>query len=83
MFSRTLRCGKRAYDWNTIEIRRCAGASDVTSRPSIRIRPSDGVSRPAIMRSVVDLPQPEGPSRTTSLPEGVAKEMRSTALAAP
>ena len=35
------------------------------------------------MRSVVDLPQPEGPSRTTSLPESVAKLAPSTALAVP
>ena len=33
----------------------------VTSRPSMRIVPSVGVSKPAIMRSVVVLPQPLGP----------------------
>ena len=83
MFSRTLRCGKSAYDWNTIEIRRAAGLRCVTSRPSMTMRPSDGVSSPAIMRSVVDLPQPDGPRRTTSRPEAVANEMRSTARASP
>ena len=33
MFSRTLRCGNSAYDWNTIEIRRSAGskAGDVAA----------------------------------------------------
>ena len=36
-----------------------------TGSPSMRMRPSVGVSRPAIMRSVVVFPQPEGPSRVT------------------
>src|SRR5678816_3426087 len=35
------------------------------------------------MRSVVDLPQPDGPSSSTSLPESVAKLAPSTALAVP
>ena len=69
MFSRDVRCGNSAYDWNTIEMRRCAGATPVTSRSPIKMRPALGVSSPAIMRSVVDLPQPDGPSRTTSLPD--------------
>ena len=33
----------------------------VTVRPSSRTSPAVGVSRPATMRSRVDLPQPEGP----------------------
>ena len=74
MFSATLRCGNSAYDWNTIEMRRSAGASagDVAARRSRSARRS-ALSSPAIMRSVVDLPQPEGPSRTTSAPDAVAK----------
>ena len=61
----------------------CAGATPVTSQSSMRMPPAGGVSSPAIIRRVVDLPQPEGPRRTTSLPEPVAKVARSTALAVP
>src|SRR5215813_8613171 len=43
---------------------RCEARRNVTSSPSSRIRPDVGISRPAIMRSVVVLPQPEGPSST-------------------
>ena len=34
-------------------------------------------------RSVVDLPQPEGPSRTVSAPAGTSKLTSSTALVSP
>ena len=47
---------------------RSAARSVVTSRPAMRIRPALGGSSPAIMRSVVVLPQPEGPSRVVSVP---------------
>src|SRR4029453_3923070 len=47
------------------------------------MRPALTVSRPAMRRSVVDLPQPEGPSRTTSLPAGTSKLTSSTALGVP
>jgi len=40
-------------------------------------------SSPAISLSVVDLPQPEGPSRATSLPPSTVKLMPSTAAAPP
>ena len=73
MFSRTVRCGNNAYDWNTMEMRRLAGGNCVTSRSPMRMLPEVGVSRPAIMRSVVDLPQPDGPSRTVKLPAGTVK----------
>ena len=39
----------------------------VTSSPPSRMSPEVGSSRPAIMRSVVVLPQPEGPSRHEEL----------------
>ena len=50
--------------------RRCrarAARRKVTSSPSRRISPEVGSSSPAIMRSVVVLPQPEGPSSTKKL----------------
>ena len=40
----------------------------VTRWPSIRISPPLTCSRPAMMRSSVDLPQPEGPTNTTNSP---------------
>ena len=46
-----------------------AGRS-VTSRPAMKTRPLVGASRPAIMRSVVVLPQPLGPSSVVSVPRG-------------
>ncbi len=40
----------------------------VMSEPSSIIAPADGSSSPAIMRSRVVLPQPEGPSMQTKVP---------------
>src|SRR3954462_15188043 len=48
-------------------------AGDDTIRPAILISPSVGCSSPATQRSVVVLPQPEGPSRTTISPAGTPK----------
>ena len=39
----------------------------------MRIVPEVGVSRPAMRRSVVLLPQPDGPSSTTNEPGGAEK----------
>ena len=44
-----------------------------------RIRPAVGSSKPPIMRSVVVLPQPDGPSRAKKLPCSISSEMSSTA----
>src|SRR6187551_3897896 len=62
---------------------RAAGGSRVTSRLPMRMRPPFDASRPAISRSVVDLPQPDGPSRTLSVPASNAKETSSTARTGP
>ena len=45
---------------------RSAAERRVTSAPPIRIWPSLAISSPAIRRSVVVLPQPDGPSSVTS-----------------
>src|SRR4051812_22435052 len=50
-----------------------------TSSPPIEIVPPVGCSRPAIMRRVVVLPQPEGPSSTTISPAAMRKLTSSTA----
>ena len=43
-------------------ISRAFGAADVTTRPPIKLSPLWTTSRPASMRSAVDLPDPEGPT---------------------
>src|SRR4029079_18223417 len=48
-------------------------AGDDTMRPAMLISPSVGCSSPATHRSVVVLPQPDGPSSTTISPAGTAK----------
>ena len=45
---------------------RSIGGTSFTTVSSIRISPDVTASRPAIMRSVVVLPQPEGPTKTTN-----------------
>ena len=45
----------------------------VTSSPASRIRPEVGNSSPAIMRKVVVLPQPDGPSRQKNSPSSTTK----------
>src|SRR5437667_3990809 len=62
---------------------RCAGGSRVTSRPPISIEPASCTSRPAITRSSVVLPQPEGPRKHTSLPLSTSSETSSNAVKAP
>ena len=58
---------------------RSVAGSAVTSAPPIRICPAVAISSPAIMRSVVVLPQPEGPSSVTSRPASMNSEMSLTA----
>src|SRR5882672_11037310 len=62
--------------------RRCGG-TPVMSWPSISTRPASGVSKPAIMRSKVVLPQPEPPSSANSSPRGISRSTPSTATIVP
>src|SRR4029453_12237135 len=48
------------------------------SRAPSRTRPAVGSTNPPIMRSVVVLPHPLGPSRTTSSPSSIASETSRT-----
>ena len=43
------------------------------------MRPSVGSSKPPIIRSVVVLPQPDGPSSAKNEPRGISTEIPSTA----
>src|ERR1700674_1935731 len=56
---------------------------NVTSSPPRRMRPEVGSSSPAIMRSVVVLPHPEGPSRQKKSPSGTVKVESRTAVNPP
>src|ERR1043166_3970318 len=62
---------------------RAAGGSRVTSWPSIEMAPSSGYSSPATRRSVVVLPAPVGPSRTTNSPSAMLSERSRTASTSP
>src|SRR5437762_8397919 len=62
---------------------RSAAERSVTSTPPIRICPRVAISSPAISRSVVVLPHPDGPSSVTSVPGSIVKEMSLTARTAP
>src|SRR6267378_3364983 len=58
---------------------RSRGGTSFTTRSPIRISPSVTSSRPATMRSSVDLPQPEGPTSTSSSWSCTVNVPRSTA----
>src|SRR5579863_5867104 len=61
----TVRQGSRAKSWNTkVKGLRLSGGT----APEIATRPRAGRSRPPMMPSRVDLPQPEGPIRATISP---------------
>ena len=51
----------------------------VTSRPSMNTAPSSTGSRPASIRMAVDLPLPEGPTRTRSSPSRMLRSSWDTA----
>src|SRR5207253_7255610 len=69
--------------WNTKPMSRCRARLKVTSSPSSRIWPEEGSSSPAIMRRVVVLPQPEGPSRTKKSASAMVNEDERTAVESP
>src|SRR6476646_9324154 len=62
---------------------RLSGGSLVTSRPRSSIRPEVGASKPPIIRRVVVLPQPDGPSKLKNSPSRTSRSMWSTATASP
>src|SRR6266403_5325267 len=58
---------------------RARGGTLETSLPPMRIRPSSSGSSPASMRSAVDLPDPEGPTSTSSSPSSIESSSSLTA----
>ena len=61
--------------------RRCGGSVSI-GRPSSRIAPEVGASKPASSISVVVLPEPDGPSRVMNSPAFTCRLRSSTAGAA-
>ena len=59
---------------------RCCGGMAMKSRPSSEMVPDVGVSSPAIIRSVVVLPQPDAPTSVKNSPPATSKDTRSTAV---
>src|SRR5580693_7534909 len=62
---------------------RSRGGTSLTTSPPIQISPEVISSSPAIMRSVVDLPQPDGPTRTTNSSSSISRSMPFTAWTLP
>src|SRR3984893_15511333 len=62
---------------------RSRGGTSLTTSPPIQISPSLISSRPAIMRSVVDFPQPDGPTSTTNSRSLMSRLMSLTATTGP
>src|SRR5437763_269431 len=62
---------------------RLCGGTWVTSCPPTTMRPPSGCSNPAIMRKVVVLPQPEGPSSAKNSPGATRRSTLSTTRVRP
>ena len=58
---------------------RSFGGTSLTTSPSTAISPALISSSPAIIRRVVDLPQPEGPTSTTNSLSAMSRSMPRTA----
>ena len=59
--------------------RSLTGSLVATSLPSMETEPDEGSTIRLIMRSVVVLPHPEGPTRTVIERSGISSDSRSTA----
>src|SRR5512134_3265290 len=62
---------------------RSFGCTSLTTRSPIESCPSEGSSSPAIMRSAVDLPQPDGPTNTMNSWSWIARSRFSITLTSP
>ena len=62
---------------------RLRAATSLTTLPLIATVPLLIDSRPAIMRSSVDLPQPDGPTKTTNSPSSISRSTDLTAVIEP
>ena len=60
---------------------RSLGAFSFTRSPPMRSSPDEISSSPAIMFSVVDFPQPDGPTRMMNSPSAIVIDRSFTAVA--
>ena len=58
---------------------RSLGGRSLTTRSPIRTSPEVTSSSPAIIRRAVDLPEPEGPTKTMKSPSGMSRDRSFTA----
>src|SRR5438105_14856788 len=58
---------------------RCLGGRSFTTRSPMRMSPEEISSSPAVMRSAVVFPEPDGPTRTRNSPSATSRLSRSTA----
>src|SRR3954470_20040085 len=58
---------------------RSLGATSLTTREPMRIDPDDASSSPASIRSAVDFPEPDGPTRIVNSPSATDRSSPSTA----
>src|SRR6266508_2755008 len=72
-----------AAHWTFFGILRARGGRSLTTCPPIRISPAVGRSSPAIIRSRVVFPHPDGPRRTRNSPSLVDRSTPSTARTSP
>ena len=81
MLSTTVRCGKSPACWMTYPMprRSSAGGTVAVSRSSSQMRPLVGSIIRLIIRRLVVLPQPDGPTRTVIWPDGASRSRWSTA----
>ena len=64
-------------------IGRAQGGVAAMSVPSSSRRPESGASKPAMMRSSVDLPEPEPPRRAKNSPSAMVRSSASSASVGP
>ena len=83
MFWATVMWGKSAYDWKTVLTRRFQTGIPSIRSPRSRISPASGDSSPAMQRSRVVFPQPDGPSNTMNEPSATLRLTLSRAWTSP
>src|SRR5262245_32817004 len=76
-------CGHKVYFWKTIAVGRRLASIASTEASPMRMSPDVGCSNPAIMRSTVDLPHPDGPRIHINSPSSTCKVTPSTAFTVP
>ena len=71
-FSSTVSQGNSAKLWKTMET---LGIWPSIGLPCHNTSPDDGLERPVNMRSSVDFPEPDGPSRQTIFPGVISRSV--------